>query len=1109
MINLYISRDINNNKILFQKMKENLENKVESYYFVPDQYTLFSDINLIENLDLDIIMDVKVKSFSSFSNEILSTHGGLKKKVLTENGKNMIIKKLLLNNKSELKILAKNVNLKGYVSEISKSISNLKDAGISVEKLRESVEKIEGEKSKLEDLIFIYEKYEDIIKDKYIDTNDKFNVLYEKLDLANELIEKEFFFDRFNILCTQELEIISKLNEMGVNLNFFLVLDPKIAEFESVDYVEDGEIFDGSFNLFNKLRSLSKNVNIISLPMNLVNEHGLITQNLFSYKAKSYDLVPKKTILTECKTTEDEVKLVCEMIMEKVIKENYSFKDFAIITTNEMQYNRFIKRIFTAEKIPFFIDTKKALLENKLASYLINILMLFYRNFKAHDIVSFLKFGTQGISYEEIEIFEKYLISRKINGNMIFDDKYFDLNPQFMKSLKENELENKLEELKIVNKVRDIFISLVENLYLASKEKNTIKNHIKALFSFLLSPPIKLAISDFIESQSDNERLNSSNQQVWDYFIGTIDELTDLQGDDNTSFVNFVGILIAGFEEETIGIIPPYQDVVFVGSTKRTRMNNTKIVFILGLNDNYFPSVRNSSDIINEKERLLLNTSGLELPSKDEEFKSEELMNLYTNLFKACEKLIFSMSYSDSSNTSLTKSIYFKQLEKIFPNIRKLDSVIYLKEVKYSKYLNKKKLIEKLSCYQANFINSLNEFEKSYLSKLIEEHDRDIIAGFEKYIPRTRILEDDIVNRLYTSNAISVSRVESYAKCPYKHFISYGIKPEQKNDYDIEKREIGNLAHKTLYNYVRDFQKNPIKFKNMDELQFKEEIYKYLNDGSMEMIDETRFSNKKNTVILKIAKKSIFTGIKNVNRQLLLSEFTPALAEAKFGKGQIIPPLIIDLGDRQIELEGIIDRIDTLEHDNRTDLIVIDYKTGSKTFDLSFAVNGIDVQLPVYLKAATEAIKDSRPAGFFYLPVKEIYIGTEEVDKELIYKELFKKLALDGLVIDDEDILKALDTEIDNNSTVIKFAGRKKNYIDKDNVFSESQINDFLEDIFKTVSDNIEGIYSGNIDPYPYIYNQNSECNYCEYMSMCKFELEKNKFYRPIQEVNWKDYKND
>ena len=222
MINLYISLDINNNKILFQKMKENLENKVESYYFVPDQYTLFSDINLIENLDLDIIMDVKVKSFSSFSNEILSTHGGLKKKVLTENGKNMIIKKLLLNNKSELKILAKNVNLKGYVSEISKSISNLKDAGISVEKLRESVEKIEGEKSKLEDLIFIYEKYEDIIKDKYIDTNDKFNVLYEKLDLANELIEKEFFFDRFNILCTQELEIISKLNEMGVNLNFFL-----------------------------------------------------------------------------------------------------------------------------------------------------------------------------------------------------------------------------------------------------------------------------------------------------------------------------------------------------------------------------------------------------------------------------------------------------------------------------------------------------------------------------------------------------------------------------------------------------------------------------------------------------------------------------------------------------------------------------------------------------------------------------------------------------------------------------------------------------------------------------------------------------------------------
>ena len=1109
MINLYISRDINNNKILFQKIKENLNNNIESYYFVPDQYTLFSDINLIEELDLEIIMDVKVKSFSSFSNEVLSTHGGLKKKVLTENGKNMIIKKLLLENKKDLKILYRNANLKGYVSEISKSISNLKDAGISVEKLRESVEDIEGETSKLEDLVFIYEKYEEIIKDKYIDSNDKLNVLYEKLDLANNFVEKEFFFDRFNSLCAQELEIIAKLSEMGVNLNFFIVLDPRLSNLASTDYIEDGEIFDGSFDLFNKIKKLTKDVNVIPLEMDSSDEHSLISKNLFSYKIKSYDLLPQKTVLAECKTTEDEVKFVCETIMEKVIQENYSFNDFAIITSNELEYNRYIKRIFTAENIPFFLDSKKALLENKLASYLINILMLFYRNFRVHDIVSFLKFGTEGLTYEEIEVFEKYALSRKINGNMVFEDKYFTLNLQFMKNLNDKELENRIEELEVVNKVRDKFISLINDIYLASKEKNTISIHTKALFSFLLSDSIKLAIGEFIESQADNERLNSSNQQVWDYFISTIDELVDLQGDDKTTFTDFVGILIAGFEEESIGIIPPYQDVVFVGSTNRTRMNKTKIVFILGLNDNYFPSVKNSTDIINEKERLLLNASGLDFPSQDEEFKAEELMNLYTNLFKASSQLVFLVSYSDSSNTSLTKSIYFKQLERIFPKVKKVDGVAYLDNIKYSKYLNKKNIIEKLSNNQGDFISSLNEFEKSYLSRLIGKKDKDIEAGFEKYLPRTRTLEEDTLNRIYNSNTISVSRVETYAKCPYKHFIRYGIKPEEIGDFDIEKREIGNLAHKTLYNYVREFQKHPDKFKSMDDVQFREEIYSYLNDGSLDMIDETRSSNKKNKVIMKIAKKSIFTGIKNVNRQLLLSDFTPTFAEAKFGKGKSIPALIIDLGDRQIEIEGIIDRVDTLKHEDKTDLIVIDYKTGSQTFDLTLSVNGIDVQLPVYLKVASEAIKDSRPAGFFYLPVKEKFIDTEEVDKELIYKKLFEILSLDGLVIDDEDILKALDADIDTSSTVIKFKGRKKNYMEKDNVFSEDQIHEYLEDIMGVVSENIDGIYSGNINPYPYIYKKISECEYCQYMNICKFDLEKNKFYRTIEAVGWKDYKND
>lgn len=66
MIDIYISRY--NQSLINEEINiiDNYKKDQEIYIIVPDQFTLFTGIDLMKKLNLESMINIKVKSFSSF-----------------------------------------------------------------------------------------------------------------------------------------------------------------------------------------------------------------------------------------------------------------------------------------------------------------------------------------------------------------------------------------------------------------------------------------------------------------------------------------------------------------------------------------------------------------------------------------------------------------------------------------------------------------------------------------------------------------------------------------------------------------------------------------------------------------------------------------------------------------------------------------------------------------------------------------------------------------------------------------------------------------------------------------------------------------------------------
>lgn len=1093
MINTIISRYPKESSLyIYKKIEEDLRNGKKAILLVPEQYTLQTDINFMKNISYKSVMDAKVLSFSSLTSYIIDKIGDSEKKFLNKNGKLLLITNILQDKNDELSLFKNNYNNIDFVNNISSLISSIKDNNFD----EDFFKKIESSEDpitriKFKELKLIYDEYEKELRGKFVDSEDKLSYIIDRLSDCDFLDGVNFYFDKFDSLSDLKLSFVEGLLARGNEVNISLNLD-KAYLYEGG--LNDLEIFDSSINFYHKLRDMGEVKEIFIEDKKGRTDIDHLVANFERYNFKRYAKVPDHVRFIENISTKTEVETTAQLINYMVKKEGYRYKDIGIYLSNEDEYTNEIEKVFNRYDIPVFMDAGRKLIDNHIIKTFLAILRLPIYNFSTEDLNYFLRSGLFSFAEDfenKVIIFQNFIKNRKIKGQMFLDDKYFDLDYDFYENLyandpkREEKLKAKVDEYEIVGEIRQRILVLLKPI-LDIKEARTI-DICKAIFTIINDKDLRKGISRYQEILKLTARLDDykENDQVWDKFMEILEDLVALMGERPQSFKKVYSLIEATCRDINVGIIPPSKDHLIVTSFSRARISDRPINFALGLNDVFFPSSSSEDMLVGKKEKDKLRDIDLDLKALDEDLGEREKLNLY-RILTISDRIFFSYALSNRKSEAINKSIVLNSLMNIF---RDKDGKIYTQAMIYGNDLSlsiKKYSLESMGKYALSSIRRLSSNEEispddydiamAFIKYLKETDDFDLVRKGLEYSNDKENLSKDLSLRLYKKNHFNVSEIERYSRCPYQYFISYGIRPDIEESYDVDHLEVGNIVHKLLEDMSKILKNKEVDPKNLEEI-----LIENFKEATERNLDKTRRLDPRNKYILNNILKSSKRNTDKLIDQVKNGDFEVYAVEKDFGykNPTSLPEVYIDDDNY---LRGRIDRIDKADNFVR----IIDYKTGNKEFKIVNLLNGLDLQLLVYMMAVS--LNDQEvmvPIGSFYMPLAdEISSLKDGYSKEAIEAENLDKFRINGLIIKiNEEIFRLIDKDAQSlkESSIIDM--KKSDVLDPDQA-------EKLKDFAKTlVAKYIKNIKDGDIKLHPLSYKQDrNECQWCDYKGVCKFD---------------------
>jgi ATP-dependent helicase/nuclease subunit B len=218
------------------------------------------------------------------------------------------------------------------------------------------------------------------------------------------------------------------------------------------------------------------------------------------------------------------------------------------------------------------------------------------------------------------------------------------------------------------------------------------------------------------------------------------------------------------------------------------------------------------------------------------------------------------------------------------------------------------------------------------------------------------------------------------------------------------------------------------------------------------------------------------------------SDFTPV--DFELGIGEDIPAYRLELDNGlSLTVRGSVDRVDLCEMDGAKYVRVVDYKTGTKTFNLSDIYYGVNLQMFLYL-SAIERGADGRyggeltPAGVLYMPAVSPSVSADgTADEASVRKKIMEKYTMMGVILDDNRIITAMEHDGKGVYIPVKLSGDKVS----SGIGSLATLEE-LGAIFKRidvlVSRMAEALYDGEVDALP-LKGDYDACEYCAYRAVC------------------------
>ncbi len=1066
-------------QFLYNRIVEESEAHPERQFIVlvPEQFTMQTQKDLVAAHPAHGIMNIDVLSFARLAYRVFEETGGGQLPVLDDEGKNLVLRKIAGDFEGELKVLRGNMKKPGYISEVKSVISEFTQYDVGEEEICRVMETA-GEDSnlscKLEDILKLYLGFSEYLDKKYITKEELLDVLSREIGKSEILKDSTVALDGFTGFTPVQNRLLRELMRCCREVVVTVIMDERENPFS---YRSPYQLFALSKHMVSSLSDIAKEEKIAveepeylyGKPVRFEGNDALsfLERNIFRCGREAFGREQEAVSVRGARNPREEAFAAAGEIRALVRERKYRFRDIGVIASDMDVYGDYLEEAFAAYDIPAFMDHKRSILLNSFVEYVRSLLNMAEQGFTYESVFRFLRTGLSGIDYEDTCVLENYVIGLGIKGYKKWQCRW----ERLLKGMD-------AEDLRRLNRLRTQFVEKVDGFVFVLKQRQkTVRDITEALYEFMVREELQLKLKRQEEMFLAEGELALAKEyaQVYRILMELLDKFVELLGDEAVSLKEYGKLLDAGLSEARVGVIPPSVDQLVAGDVQRTRLQDIKALIFIGANDAYLPGALLRTGLLSERDRERFQKEKISLAPGGKEQAYIQKFYLYMNLTKPSERLSVYFSKVSPEGKSMRPSYLIQEIRRLYPLLAVSDEE--------GRPLRDRELTEDMGMdllikgFQGRELmdRGWQELYAWYLRdpRLKERAERLLLAGY--YSRPSDGLTREVAERLYGKDfEDSITRIERFSACAFAHFLTYGLNLREREEYEFQAVDLGIICHSALEAFSKRLQRENIGWTELSDELRRQYIDESVEEAAADYGNLVLSSSERNAYMVVRMKRMLERTVWALAKQLSAGDFEPDAYELRFKNGKI-------------------DRIDTCEDGDKVYVKVMDYKTGSRAFDVVALYHGLQLQLMVYMDAARGEQErrhpgmEAVPAGVFYYRLSDPVVDKGEEDTEAA---VLKELKPDGLINLQDEVLEHLDRRREGESLAVPIKYNKNGSLSKTSkAVPEEEFRLMMGHALKKIETAHQEILMGETVAAPYRRGTESGCDYCGYRHVCGFDL--------------------
>ncbi len=1044
----------------------------EAILLVPEQLTLQAERDLMQQLNLSGLFLIDVLSPSRLYERILETGGRDSREPLSSSGRRMAVSLALEKLEDKLGYYGSLASMRGFVEKTTALITDLKRGGLTPETLGEYAGSLPAgiTREKLLDLSQIFQQYEAVLANRFSDSEDQLAYVAGRLEGSGYLRGKHLYVYGFDTLPDQLMRLLCAAAARCDSLTVALLCDGVSAP--------DGDLFlpvrqgIGRFMELLEQHGLKARMTAAeAAPLDAPPVMRHLDSQLFALVPKAYEAQQENVYRFEADSPYEEATLMSRQVMN-LIAQGMDVERIAVLYPDANGYAFAVHTALRDSGIPFYADDKMPALSHGLVRYLLCAMRAIADGYRNRDVFGLMKSGFAPITYDECCLLENYAVTYGIDRS------------RWLKPFTRGDE----AERDACEALRIRLMEPLQRVRAALVDARSAAQSMEAVFSLLED------IQAYQTLQMEEEKLlaaglvvrQSQNSQIWQTVLGLMDQMVRLSDRARIPLKHIATRMECGFSALSLATLPPAGHMLHVGTLGHSLPENVDALFLMGLSDGVL--VRETQSLLTPEERQKAQEdTGCFLGLTDDNRVRFAKLDLKRAMTQPRKYLFLSCAKAAPDGTAMRPLALVANLHKhLITHVS--DSPLRQDELPLSAT---QALAELSLALRAGMDGGeLSPRHQEWMRKLLE-NQRTAPAAMQllravRYDGSAQPITPEQARLLFSDETLSISRLEEYARCPFKHFLRYGLRPNVLREWKVDAIETGNFYHDALHRFAQLARKEPA-YPEISPQRVTELADEAMEPGKAEVLEGPMGDGERNLWRFHQAEDVVRRAARMMTEHLAAGSFQVWRTEAAFGYEGGLPPITLQLPDgRQVTLRGRIDRIDRYDALDSVYLRVIDYKSSQQSLSATKAWWGLQLQLLLYLDVCTAAVPKGKPAGAFYFYVDDPLVETDSDLSDAVEKALRTTFRLRGISLYDVEILSAMDSG--ETPYVLSPVVNKNGSMRADaHALSMDQLTGLMEHAREEAGRLAQEMLDGGTAITP-AKDGSAACDLCDYRSVCHFD---------------------